>query len=81
MLLQAGLLGSSAHGGVQPEAGAGVQRLSDSDSPHCSLQGCALFTQTHQGERRFLLMGHTPVVHFKVEENRHFVIFQWNHLE
>ena len=47
--MQAGLPGPPPHGGVQPEAGAGVQCQRGGDSSHCALQGSAFLTQTHQG--------------------------------
>lgn len=47
VVLQTWLPGSSPHGGVQSEAGAGVQRLRHSNCPHRALQGRPLLGQTH----------------------------------
>ena len=53
---QARLPGSPPYGGVQSEAGAGVQCLRHSDRAHRALQGRPLFTQAHQGKSQFLLV-------------------------
>lgn len=54
--LQTWLPGSSPYGGVQSEAGAGIQCLCYSDGAHRALQGCPLLSQTHQGKSHFLLV-------------------------
>lgn len=54
--LQTWLPGSPPHGGVQSEAGAGIQCFCYRDCAHRALQGCALLSQTHQGKSHSTLV-------------------------